>query len=42
MEDVELYCFIQRGVSVILPALFDKNGVDKIIETPVNITVNST
>ncbi len=40
---VELFCIIQRRVSVIKPTLIDINGMDKIIKTPVSLTqYNST
>ncbi len=35
---VDLYCIIQRGVSVILPVLIDINAMDKIIELPFTLT----
>lgn len=34
----ELYCIMERGVSIILPTLIDINRVNKIIETPVGFT----
>lgn len=38
--NVELYCSIQKGVSLLLPILINVNSVNKIVETDQYYTKN--